>query len=99
MNETLAWCIREGFHSKKCVRWRGAYRWEDSGAGKWEERNNEKGTTCCAPTRDKHRRGGNGCQRRGLDLVGDDVGGAVGAAEERVGFFVVEDLLGGGIEI
>ena len=34
----------------------------------------------------------------GLDFVGDDVGWAVGAAEEAVGFVVVDDLLGGGIE-
>ena len=31
-------------------------------------------------------------------MFGDDVGGAVSAAEHDIGFFVVDDLLGGGVE-
>ena len=33
-----------------------------------------------------------------LDLLGDDVGRAIGAAEKDVGFFVGDDLLGRGFE-
>src|SRR5215468_10152017 len=33
-----------------------------------------------------------------LDLVGDDVGSAIGAAKEAISFVIADDLLGGGIE-
>jgi hypothetical protein len=76
--------------------------WEPDNAGAlkfWAERLGRKtGAVSRASTKAEPKGGHDESCLYGLDFLGHDVGCAISATEEDVGFFVGDDLFGRGIE-